>query len=60
MIEWPMRLQKLVEWELAVEFEVLGVNLAQWHFVLHEFHRTLDRTRAGKKQLRFYTTVFEC
>jgi hypothetical protein len=35
-----MSVEQSVEWELAEETEVLGENLAQCHFVHHNFHMT--------------------
>jgi hypothetical protein len=32
--------EKLVEWRLAGETEVLGETLSQRHFVHHKFHMT--------------------
>jgi hypothetical protein len=43
-----MMMEKLVEWWLAEETEVLGENLPQWRFVHHKTHMPArTRTRAA-------------
>jgi hypothetical protein len=39
--------EQLVEWRLAGEIEVLGVNLPQRHFVHHKSHMTRPRLEPG-------------
>jgi hypothetical protein len=39
--------EKLVEWRLAGETEVVGENLPQRHFVHHKFHMIRPRGKAA-------------
>jgi hypothetical protein len=42
-----MMMEKLVEWSLAGETEVLGENLPQRHFVHHKSHFTRPGRELG-------------
>jgi hypothetical protein len=42
-----MMMEKLVEWKLAGETEVLGENLPQRHFVHHKSHLTRPGREPG-------------
>jgi hypothetical protein len=42
-----MIVEKLVEWRLAGETELLGENLPQRHFVHHKFHMTRPGFKPG-------------
>jgi hypothetical protein len=44
-----MMMEKLVEWWLAGETEVLGENLAQCRFVHHKHHMLYPGRRGGKR-----------
>jgi hypothetical protein len=46
-----MIVEKLVEWRLAGETEVLGENLPQRHFVHHKFHMTRPGFELGPPRL---------
>jgi hypothetical protein len=55
--DWPIvPTERLVEWELASETEVLGGNLTQCHFVHNKSHMTRDRTLAAAMGSRWLTT----
>jgi hypothetical protein len=51
-----MHMDRLVEWGLGGETEVLGDNLPQYHFVHHKSRMTWDRTRAAAVGSRILTT----
>jgi hypothetical protein len=55
MIGLLMNMERLVEWELAGETEVVGESLLQCHFVHHKSHITLDRTRTAAVEIRRLT-----
>jgi hypothetical protein len=44
-----MNVEKSVEWELAVESEVLGENLPQCHFVHHKPHMLCPDANPGRR-----------
>jgi hypothetical protein len=44
-----MRMEKLVEWWLAGETEVLGENLPQYQFVHHKSHMTWTGANPGSR-----------
>jgi hypothetical protein len=51
-----MIVEKLVEWELSGETEVLGENLPQCHFVHHKSHMTSPGLEPGPRRGKPATT----
>jgi hypothetical protein len=49
MLRVIMRMEKLVEWWLARETEVLGESLPQYHFVHHKFHMSWPVANRGRR-----------
>jgi hypothetical protein len=45
-----MMMEKLVEWWLAGETEVLGVNLSHCHFVHHKPHMIYPDANPGRRR----------
>jgi hypothetical protein len=46
-----VRVEKLVEWRLAGETEVLGENLSQRHFIHHKSQLTIPGRELGPPRL---------
>jgi hypothetical protein len=44
-----MMMEKLVEWSLAGETEVLGENLPQYHFLHHKPHMPCPDANPGRR-----------